>query len=74
MKNKWQDRLTYGITFATIVLLIFKWIGFIEASYWAVFAPILILIAGFIVILIFSIIVGSIAYAFRSHKTKNDQK
>lgn len=67
-KNKWQDRLTYGITFTTIILLIFKWFGLIEASYWAVFAPILILIAGFIAVLIISIIVGSIAYVFKKDK------
>lgn len=68
MKSKPISVLSYGITIATLVLLAFNLFGIIEVSYWLVFSPILALLAGFVLVLILSIIIGSIAYVFKKDK------
>lgn len=68
MKSKPISVLSYGITIATLVLLAFNLFGIIEVSYWIVFSPILALLAGFVLVLILSIIIGSIAYVFKKDK------
>lgn len=68
MKSKLISTLSYGFTIATIVMLFFKWFGFSDMSYFAIFSPLLILIAVLIAVLILSIIIGSIAYIFKKDK------
>lgn len=69
IKKNTRNRIASGIVIATIIMLIFKWIGWIEATYWVVFSPLLLLITLLIVVLILSIIIGSIAFIFKRNDT-----
>lgn len=74
MKSKLISSLSYGITIATLILLALNLFGVIEASYWIVFSPILALLAGFVLVLFLSIIIGSIAYVFKKDKVGERKK
>jgi amino acid transporter len=67
-KNKGISMASMAIVIATITMILMKWLFFPELSYWIVFTPILALIGGLIVVLIISIIIGSIAYIFKKDK------
>ena len=74
MKSKPISVLSYGITIATLILLAFNLFGIIEVSYWIVLSPILALLAGFVLVLVLSIIIGSIAYVFKKDKIGERKK
>lgn len=73
-KNKWTSTSSVAIVLATITMLAIKWLSYPELSYWIVFAPVLTLMAVFVLTLVFSIIIGSIAYIFKKDKIGERKK
>lgn len=68
MKSKMPSTTSFAIVVITLAMLAMKWLSFPDLSYWIVFTPILTLMAVFVLTLVLSIIVGSIAYVFKKDK------